>query len=160
MTTKLHTGAHAGYRTLDWHDGYDVNLGDLIHQLPQLVHGRYVAIAASDSGPYSLSAVEIASGWQRVGDLAISPIITDIDQLPTPGFDEWYVFERLPDRARLSKFSNAIALKPFGESDKVDAFWAQIEDLQPVHALLGACRLLLITQDAAIYESVLTFYST
>ena len=119
-----------------------------------------MAIAASDSGPYSLSAVEIASGWQRVGDLAISPIIMDIAQLPPPGFDEWYVFERLPDRARLSRFSSAIAFQPFGESDKVDAFWAQIEDLQPVHALLGACRLLLITQDAVIYESVLTFCST
>jgi hypothetical protein len=160
MTTELHTGAHAGYSTLDWNDGYDVNLGDLIRELPQLVRGRYVAIAASDSGPYYLSAVEIASGWQRVGDLAISPIIRDIAQLPTPGFDEWYVFERLPDRARLSKFSSAIAFQPFGESDKVDEFWAQIENLQPVHALLGACRLLLITQDAAIHEGVLTLYST
>nr|BFE92637.1 hypothetical protein GCM10020185_31730 [Pseudomonas brassicacearum subsp. brassicacearum] len=114
MTTELHTGAHAGYRTLDWHDGYDVNLGDLIHQLPQLVRGRYVAIAASDSGPYSLSAIEIASGWQRVGDLAISPIIMDIDQLPTPGFDEWYVFlsacligRGSPNSAALSHFNRS-----------------------------------------------------
>lgn len=36
MATELHTGAHAGYSTLDWNDGYDVNLGDLIRQLPQL----------------------------------------------------------------------------------------------------------------------------
>ncbi|MCE0463732.1 hypothetical protein [Pseudomonas uvaldensis] len=160
MATALHTGTHAGYSTLDWNDGYDVNLGDLIRQLPQLVRGRYVAIAASDSEPYNLSAAEIASGWQRIGDLAISPIITDIAQLPTPGFDEWYVFERLPDQVRLSKFSSAIAFQPFGESDKVDEFWSQIEDLQPVHALLGGCSLLLITQDAAIHENVLTFYST
>ena len=35
MTTELHTGAHAGYSALDWHDGYDVNLGDLIRNRPR-----------------------------------------------------------------------------------------------------------------------------
>lgn len=161
MKAELHTGTRAGYSALDWNNGCDVNLGDIIHQLPQLVLGRYVAIAWSDSGPYDLSAAEISSGWQRVGDLAISPMITNVGQLPTPGFDEWYVFERLPDRARLAKFSSAIAFAPFGESNKVYEFWSQIDDLQPTHALLGACpSLLMITQDVAMYERVLAFYLT
>lgn len=158
MTAELHTGTHAGYSTLDWNNGCDVNLGDVIRQLPQLVLGHHVAIAWSDSGPHNLSTAEIASGWQRVGDLAISPTITDVAQLPSPGFDEWYVFERLPDRASLSRFSSAIAFQPFGESENVDEFWSQIEDLQPAHALLGACpSLLLITRDVAIYERILAF---
>lgn len=160
MATELHAGTHAGYSTLAWNNGRDINLGDVIRQVPELVLGRYVAIAWSDSGPYNISAAEIARGWQRLGDLAISPMITDIAQLPTPGFDEWYVFECLPDRARLSRFSSAIAFQPFTECDKVNGFWSQIEDMQPVHALLGACPgLLLITRDASIYERVLAICS-
>lgn len=158
MTAGLHTGTHAGYSTLSWDNGCDVNLGDVIRQLPQLVLGHHVAIARSDSGPYKLGTAEIASGWQSIGDLVISPMITDVAQLPTPGFDEWYVFERLPDRTKLSRFSSAIAFQPFGESNKVEEFWSQIEDLQPTHALLGACpSLLLVTRDAALYERVLAF---
>ncbi|MCD5971816.1 hypothetical protein [Pseudomonas quasicaspiana] len=158
MTAELHTGAHAGYSTLNWDNGCDVNLGDVISQLPQLVLGHHVAIAWSDSGAYNLSTAEVTSGWQCVGDLVISPMIEDVAQLPTPGFDEWYVFERLPSRARLSRFNRAIAFQPFGESNEVVEFWSQIEDLQPTHALLGACpSLLLITRDAAMYERVLAF---
>jgi hypothetical protein len=78
VTAKLHAGTHADYRTLDWNNGCDVNLGDVIQDLPQLVLGCYVAVARSDSAPRNLSAVEIALGWKRVGDLAISPVITDV----------------------------------------------------------------------------------
>jgi hypothetical protein len=159
VTAKLHTGTHADYRTLDWNNGCDVNLGEVIQDLPQLVLGCYVAVARSDSAPRILSAVEIALGWKRVGDLAISPVITDVAQLPTPGFDEWYVFEQLPDQAKLARFSSAVAFQPFGESDEVGEFWSQIEELQPTHALHGACpSLLLITRDAAMYERALAFY--
>lgn len=55
-------GARAGYSTLDWNNRCDVNLRDFIHQLPQLVLGRYVAIAWLDSGRYDLSAAEIVAG--------------------------------------------------------------------------------------------------
>ncbi|MFP3995917.1 hypothetical protein SHV74_15365 [Pseudomonas capeferrum] len=83
-----------------------------------------------------------------------------IAQLPTPGFDEWYVFERLPDWTKLSKFRSAIAFQPFADGVKADEFWSQIEDLQPEHALLGACpSLLLITRDEAVYERTLALYS-
>ncbi|MDD1015201.1 hypothetical protein [Pseudomonas rubra] len=160
MTAELHTGSRLGYSALDWNEGYDVNLRDVIRQHPQLVLGRYVAIAWSDSGRYHLSDAEIAGGWQPVGDLAISPMVTDIAQLPTPGFDEWYVFERLPDMTTLSRFSSAIAFQPFGDGAKVDEFWSQIADLRPVHALLGGCpSLLLITRDTAVYERLLAHYS-
>ncbi|MEE4071419.1 hypothetical protein [Pseudomonas viridiflava] len=120
-----------------------------------------MAIAWLDSRRYNLSAAEMGRGWQRIGDLAISPMVTDVDQLPTPGFDEWYIFERLPDRMSLTKFGSAIAFLPFGESDKADQFWAQIEGLQPTHALLGACpSLLLITRDTALYERLLNIGRT
>lgn len=108
-----------------------------------------------------ISAAEIACGWQRVSDLAIIPAITDVGQSPTPGIDEWFVFERLAERARLAKFSSANAFEPFGESDKVYEFWSKIEDLQPTQVPLGTCTsLLLTTQDAAKYERVFACYLT
>ena len=161
MKAELHTGAHAGYSTLDWNCGCDVNLDTVIRQLPQLVMGCYVAIARSDSARYNPGVAEIALGWQRVGELTISPQITDIAQLPTLGFDEWYVFKRLPGRATLSTFRSAIAFQPFAKGAEAKAFWSQIEALQPEHALLGACpSLLLITRDVAIFERTLALYST
>jgi hypothetical protein len=161
METEIRTGAHAGYRMLDWNNGCDVNLGAFVRQVPEIVMGRYVAIAWSDSARYNLSATEIELGWQYVDDLALSPLITDIAQLPSPGFDEWYVFERLPDRTKLSKFRSAIAFQPFADGAEADEFWSQIEDLQPEHALLGACpSLLLITRDVAVFERTLALYAT
>lgn len=139
----------------------DVNLGDVVRQLPQLVMGHYVAIAWSDSARYNLSPPEIERGWQYVGDLAVSPPVTDIAQLPAPGFDEWYVFEHLPDRAKLSRFRSDITFQPFAEGVEADEFWSQISDLQPEHALFGACpNLLLITRDVDIYERTLALCST
>ncbi|WP_085615080.1 MULTISPECIES: hypothetical protein [unclassified Pseudomonas] len=156
MEAELRTGAHGDYRTLDWNTGCDVNLGTIVRQLPQVVMGRYVAIAWSDSAQYNLSAAEIELGWECVGDLVLSPLITDIAQLPTPGFDEWHIFERMPDWTKLSKFRRAIAFQPFADGVEADEFWSQIEELQPEHALLGACpSLLLITRDEAIYERTL-----
>lgn len=160
MEAELRTGTHGDYRTLDWNSGCDFNLGTFIRQLPQIVMGHYVAIAWADSERYNLSAAEIELGWECVGDLVLSPVITNIAQLPTPGFDEWYVFERLPSWRKLSKFRSAIAFQPFVDGVEADAFWSQIEDLQPEHALLGACpSLLLITRDDAIYERTLALYA-
>ncbi|MGN8252226.1 hypothetical protein [Pseudomonas sp. SMV7] len=95
--------------------GCDVNLGTFVRQLPQVVMGRYVAIAWSDSARYNLDDAEIELGWECVGDLVLSPLITDIAQLPTPGFDEWYIFERTPNWTKLSKFRSAIAFQPFAD---------------------------------------------
>lgn len=117
-----------------------------------------MAIAWSASGSYYLSAREIADGWHRVVDFAISPLITDVAQLPTPGFDEWYNFEHLPDRATLSRLSTAIAFAPFADFGMADQFWSQVEELQPVHALHGGFDLLLITQDTAILGGVAALY--
>jgi hypothetical protein len=157
-TVEIQISANIEYRALQWGDDYEFNLGDLIRQLPELVLGRHVAIAWSDSGSYYLSAHEIADGWHRVGDFAISPLITDIAQLPTPGFDEWYIFEHLPDCATLSRFSTAIAFAPFADFGMADPFWSQVQELQPMHALHGGVDLLLITQDAAMLESVAALY--
>lgn len=51
--------------------------------------------------------------------------------MPTPGFDEWYIFEHLPNRATLSRLSTAIAFAPFADFGMADQFWSQVEELQP-----------------------------
>lgn len=159
MEAELRTGAHGAYYTLEWNSGGDVNLGAFLRQLPQIVVDRYVAIAWSDSARYSLTAAQIQLGWQDGNELALSPLITDIVQLPTPGFDEWYIFEHLPDRTKLSEFKSAIAFQPFANGVEADEFWSQVESLQPEHALLGASpSLLLITRDKALYERILALY--
>jgi hypothetical protein len=161
MTVEMRTTERAGYSALQWQDGYDVNLGDVIRQHPELVLGHQVVIAWSDSDRYHLTAAQIAAGWEAVGDLVVSPVITDIAQLPTPGFDEWYVFERMPDRDRLSRFGGAVEFRPFGEGAEADEFWEQIADLRPVHGLFGGGPgLVVISRDSAVYDGVVAFYSS
>jgi hypothetical protein len=45
------THYRGGYWIVEWDDGTDACMDDLTQRCPQLLIGRYVAIASCDSGP-------------------------------------------------------------------------------------------------------------
>src|SRR5688572_15983583 len=93
------TGARDGYR---WHQSAQHFLHELLEHVPSLVVGRYVAVTSFDSGPLQLGDDERRGGWTSTDGVAYSPRITDPREIPSDGYDEWYVF-RSPIRLAKSE---------------------------------------------------------
>ena len=83
------TGSHGRYRWLvDQRNG----IGHLIERCPEALLDRYLIVASFDSGPLNPNAEEKAAGWYSENQLAYSPRLGSLSQLPYENFDEWYVF--------------------------------------------------------------------
>ncbi|BBB68328.1 hypothetical protein UNDYM_4075 [Undibacterium sp. YM2] len=154
MQTKTHY-LH-GYHIIVWTDNLDLSLAPLIQSCPELVMGQHVAIAACDGGPYLPDQVEMARGWTLNNKLAVSPRVQDITDLPTPGFDEWYVYEGEAPRAQ-----HAISVNRFGfsvldeQSEQARVFWSQVENFQPLHVLgAGVGSMFVLSRDEQIHRQL------
>jgi SAM-dependent methyltransferase len=96
-----HVGTHGDYEWLSTEHSFE----DLLRQCPQMVLGKYVAIASYDGGRLLLSDDNRAAGWQSRMDIAFSPRVESIAKLPRYMRDEWYIFA---DRADLSRISAGV----------------------------------------------------
>jgi hypothetical protein len=142
-----HTAEQHGYWVVQWSGNCDPSLEDLLVVAPALVRTKRVAVVACDGGPYTPSADELAAGWSLAGNVAISGEVTDPLDLPTPGFDEWYVFDAVPGIVPTRVHVNRYNFSVFDESDEAKSFWEQVVNAQPLH-VLGAgtpCSSLLVT---------------
>lgn len=152
----MHAQSHyrPGYHVIVWADDFDPSLATLIASVPELVLGHRVAIASCDSGPFQVDEEDMAKGWAIIGRLAISPRVQSISDLPTPGFDEWYVYESDVPREEHASFVNHHDFSPFDENSKqTENFWKQVERFQPLHVLgAGASTMFLVTRDEAIHK--------
>src|SRR5579859_3093743 len=84
----METGEHGNYR---WLAG-DYSLGALLKRCPEIVLGKYVAITAFDSSPWTPTQDERALGWRQDGRVAWSPKVLRTNLPPYEQYDEWYVF--------------------------------------------------------------------
>lgn len=155
MTVR--TGERAGYRIVEWSDGADGDIKDLVLCCPELVVGRHIAIASCDSGRYTPTDEEFTAGWSMIDDLAVSPLVNAVSQLPMPGFDEWYVYERPVKVERYARFVNYFGFSPLNLDDtQTEEFWEQVVKLEPLHVLgSGAAGLFLVTRDEALFDAAL-----
>jgi hypothetical protein len=151
------------------------DLGTLITRCPQIFLGRYLAVTSLDSGPLDLNEEEIASGWQRRGDIAYSPRIESVEKLRygvCAGYDEWYVsespldlgqiiagniFEARLGPGRVQAFVNFIG---FGFHDPemdspVQLFWAQLEWIHPMCYVGDGSLLNFVCRDKEQFSTVL-----
>jgi len=151
----MRTGERAGYRIVEWVDGTDGAIEDLVECCPELLFGRYVAIASCDSGPYAPTGEEFTEGWCKFGELAVSPPVKAISELPMPGFDEWYVYDELIKFESHSNFVNRIGFSPLHANDKyTEKFWTQVAKLKPLHVLgSGTAGLFLATRDELLFQA-------
>jgi len=152
----MHAQSHyrPGYHVIVWADNFDPSLATLITSFPELILGHRVAIASCDSGPFQVDEEDMAKGWAILGRLAISPRVQSISDLPTPGFDEWYVYESDVPREEHASFVNHHDFSLFDENSKqTENFWKQVERFQPLHVLgAGASTMFLVTRDEAIHK--------
>jgi hypothetical protein len=67
---------------------------DLLQLCPEVVLGKYVAITSIDSGSLVPTEKETTTGWQSRGKIAYSPQVQSVEEIPSAGWDEWYIFDK------------------------------------------------------------------
>jgi hypothetical protein len=154
--------AHAerfGYWAIQWSAAWDPSLTDLLQVAPELVLGKRIAITSCDSGPYMPSADELSAGWSLYDTTAISREIAQPAELPTPGFDEWYVFDSTPQVVPMRNHVNRYNFSVLDECDATELFWEQIRKAQPLHVLgAGTPNMFFVTRDRDSFERVKGLY--
>ena len=149
----MKTAALFGYWVVEWSDEFDPSLADLLQHVPELVLGQRVAVASCDSGPFKPSTDDIENGWTVHGTIAISPTVQSILELPTPGFDEWYVYDGDPPTTHHVNFVNQFGFSPLDMTcEQTSKFWEQVRRVRPLHLLgAGTPTMFLVTRDESIY---------
>jgi hypothetical protein len=151
----MRTGFHSDYWVIEWADGYDQNLADIIFCYPEIVRGRRVAIASWDSGSYEPTQLEYAKGWRKKHEIAISPAVIKVEDLPMPGFDEWYVYSDDVPEDHHNSFVNQWGFAPLDESNPSTLeFWQQVDMLRPLHVVCAGTTMFFVTQDEALYRKI------
>lgn len=152
----MRTGHKFGYWVIEWSDHFDPDLWDFVPHFPEIVLGHRVAITSFDSRPLEPTQDEYATGWSKQESVAISPTVQDAEELPTAGFDEWYVYETdVPDTPTQS-FVNQFGFAPLNEqSPETQKFWTQVVKCQPLHVIgAGTPTMFFATKDHAIFQKV------
>lgn len=152
----MRTGTRSGYWVVEWADGFDPSLADLVPRFPEMVVGHRIAIASCDSGPFVPTPTELKEGWSMRNEVAVSPVLRDTSALPMPGFDEWYVYDLEASTDKLRSFVNRLGFAPLDEGNfETQDFWTQVERLRPLHVLgAGTPTMFFATRDEAIFRRV------
>ncbi len=144
-----------GYWAIEWSSAWDPSLADIIRFAPELVLGKRVAMSACDSGAYVPPEDEIRDGWRFVDAIAISKAVTHPAELPTPGFDEWYVFDSMPQLIPTRNHVNQYGFSVLGNDDAAASFWDQVTRTQPLHALgAGTPNMFFVTRDRETFQRI------
>jgi hypothetical protein len=121
---------------------------DLLQLCPEIVLGKYVAVTSIDSGFLVPNEKDRAAGWQSRGKIAYSIQIKSVEEIPSAGWDEWYIFDKPVDlgtshlgenifevpqeQGHVSVLVNyGFALHPPERSSLATLFWPQIARIGP-----------------------------
>ena len=170
-----------GYHgTYSWLEAHGPSLSELVGAVPDLVRGHRVVVTAIDSGPFQPTDDELKAGWSLAGNLARSPLMDDPAELPTEGFDEWYVDIQWPVAfvplvfVNFGDFSLVVPgdvvsnLYPTWDRKAAEAardqilerqgqFWQQLAGLAPRTYLGQGDRLICVTRDASVFRQAATW---
>jgi hypothetical protein len=98
---------------------------------------------------------EMSAGWRLVETISISKEVAQPAELPTPGFDEWYVFDSIPRVVPMRNHVNQYDFSVLHECGAAESFWEQVRKTQPLHILgAGTPSMFLVTRDREIFERV------
>jgi hypothetical protein len=150
-------GNHNGYQIFDWPQGSGVKLREIWRTFPELALGRFMVNTSFDSGHFMPSTTALAEGWHVVGQLAHSPRITAIDEIPKDQFDEWLIFDspvQVPAFETLVNFCDFTPLDFDFEGTTERGFWEQVAELQPLHLVGENYGAYLITRDGDLGERI------
>jgi hypothetical protein len=146
---------------------------DLLQLRPDIVLGKFVAITSIDSGSLVPSEKEMAAGWQSRGKISYSPKIQSVAEVPSAGWDEWYIFDKPVDlgtshlgenifespqeQGHLSDFVNyCFALHQHQPEMKnlATLFWQQMARIRPESYVADNDYLSFVSMNKALFASV------
>ncbi len=144
---------------------------DLLQLCSEVVLGKHVAITSFDSGPLVPTHEEIAAGWEFRGNIAYSPKIQHIKDIPRDGWDEWYIFENAIDlgtshleenvfeapqqQGHVSVFVNyCFALHQPEMKDLTTLFWQQIALIRPESYVADNDYLNFVSMNKSLFASL------
>ncbi len=152
---SIFTGSRGQYHWLERTAGY---LWDVLEISPQVVEGNFVSVTSYDSGPLRLSPEEVAQGWYKHGDLAVSPLVTKADLVPNDLYDEWYIFGTPTEFSGYEVFVNYSGFSLHtGNSEAIalqERFWQQLERISPSSYLAEGDNLIWVTLDTVLFKQV------
>lgn len=156
------TGKHNDYYWAEW-TSTNAFLSDLIAAVPEMALGKRMINTSFDSGELGLSEEDYEKGWTKLGVLTISPPVLEIREIPYDQYDEWYIFEALPDLLLFSRMGVFINDSRFQLRDAADPaiqavqdrFWEQLDRIAPETYAAEGANVLLATRSQAIYEQAL-----
>lgn len=146
---------------------------ELLQICPQVVLGKYVAITSIDSGPLVPAEKETATGWQGRGRIAYTPPVRNVEEIPSAGWDEWYIFDKPfnlgtshlaenifegpQQNGHVSVFVNyGFALHPPERAKGLATlFWPQIERIRPESYVADNDYLTFVSANKTLFASVL-----
>ncbi len=145
---------------------------DLLQICPEIVLRKRVAITSIDSGSLVPTEKETAAGWRSRGKIAYSPRIQSIEEVPSDGWDEWYIFDEpvdlgtshlgenifeVPQEQRhVSVFVNyGFALDPPKRASLSDSFWPQMSRIRPESYVADNDYLTFVSCNKTLFASVL-----
>lgn len=158
MKNILKTGSH---REWHWLSTSAIDVAGLIEVAgEQLVLGKYVAIVSFDSGPYRPSVEQRRAGWKTLDNIAYSPKIQSVRDVPVAGWEEFYTF---PDPVALPR--NVIAVVndyeftlEDGEDPLTKTFWNQMSLVDPESCVMEGAISHVVSKDhntvARIWEQL------
>jgi hypothetical protein len=170
VADSLVVGVQGNYQWLVAKHSFD----DLIERCPEILLGKFLAITAFDSGPLLLNDEEKAAGWESRGEIAYSPKIADMENLPYDNrYDEWYVFdaptdlgqladqntnifERSPSRREVSVFVNFnLNLDLPSMRPLIELYWKQLDWICPrTYIAKSECCLTIVSSYKKEFESI------
>lgn len=145
---------------------------DILQLCPEVVLGKYIAIMSIDSGPLVPTDEERSAGWQSRGQIAYSPKVESVENLPRADYDEWYIFDspadlgtshlgenifEVPrDQGHVSVLVNyCFALDRPEMKDLVTMFWQQIAWIRPESYIADGDYLNFVTMNRPLFAKVL-----
>jgi hypothetical protein len=147
-----------------WGESTDTDLtaGDIVSALRKSFLGLFAVCSSWDSGMLRPDTMAVP-GWRMLQGHAASEALTDalIDAWPQSdcGYDEWYLFQQVPQLGRLHAFCNwgAISLAQAGVLRELPSGFDlanQLDQYRP-HAVIGdGARVFVIAPDAGLVTKV------
>ena len=145
------------YHVFDWADRSDLSLDDFWRMHPEVVVGRFLVNTSLDSGHLILSDEQRREGWRAIGELAHSPRIRSIEQIPHIQFDEWLVFDTPTEVTAFETMVNYCDFTPidFSWEEKRERYWQQVLRYRPLHIIAENHHMYLVSRDAEFALKIL-----
>jgi hypothetical protein len=120
-----------------------------VGSVPGIVLGKYVAVTSIDSGALTPTDNETAAGWQSRAEIAYSPKIQKVEDLPREGWDEWYTFNAPTDLG-----TSHLAENIFEVPHLADVFWPQMARIRPESYVAKNDYITFVSMNKALFAAV------